>query len=341
MKQYLVGAPLERVALDILGPLPITTSGNKFILVLTDYFSRWAEAYPIPNQEAETISKIFVNEFICRFGVPRQVHTDQGRQFESKLFTGICKRFNIDKTRTSPLHPQSDGMVERLNRTIEDILSKFIGKDQKDWDTHLSVAMMAYRTSVHESTGFSPSMLMFGREIELPIDLIYGPHPQTENITDCSNEYLEKLQSNIFRVHNLARDKMIASSDRQKRQYDHKINARKYSVGDAVWVFNPTKTKGKSPKLQCQWTGPFLIIEAYTDLIYKVKSSPNSRDRVLHHDRLKPFIGNFNNWLQKSKDDLDEGDSKDPAVEPETDKTNITRKSTRDTKPPERYSPYN
>ncbi|VDI78350.1 Hypothetical predicted protein [Mytilus galloprovincialis] len=195
MKQYLVGAPLERVALDILGPLPITTSGNKFILVLTDYFSRWAEAYPIPNQEAETISKIFVDEFICRFGVPRQVHTDQGRQFESKLFTGICKRFNIDKTRTSPLHLQSDGMVERLNRTIEDILSKFIGKDQKDWDTHLSVAMMAYRTSVHESTGFSPSMLMFGREIELPIDLIYGPHPQTENITDGSNEYLRHIQT--------------------------------------------------------------------------------------------------------------------------------------------------
>ncbi|VDI56486.1 Hypothetical predicted protein [Mytilus galloprovincialis] len=106
-------------------------------------------------------------------------------------------------------------------------------------------------------------------------------------------------------------------------------------------VFNPTKTKGKSPKLQCQWTGPFLIIEAYTDLIYKVKSSPNSRDRVLHHDRLKPFIGNFNNWLQKSKDDLDEGDSKDPAVEPEIEKANITRKSTRDTKPPERYSPSN
>ncbi|CAG2208743.1 unnamed protein product [Mytilus edulis] len=92
---------------------------------------------------------------------------------------------------------------------------------------------------------------------------------------------------------------MIASSDRQKRQYDHKINARKYSVGDAVWVFTQQKQK------------------AYTDLIYKVESSPNSRDRVLHHDRLKPFIGNFNNWLQKSKDDLDKGDSKDPAVETE------------------------
>ncbi|CAG2208721.1 unnamed protein product [Mytilus edulis] len=179
IKQYLVGAPLERVTLDILGPLPITTSGNKLILVLTDYFSRWSEAYPIPNQEAETITTIFV-------------------------------------------------------------------------------------------------------------------------VLVCQD-----------------------------------------SVADAVWIFNPTKTKGKSPKLKCQWTGPFLIIEAYTDLIYKVKSSPNSRDRVLHHDRLKPFIGNFNNWLQKSKDDLDEGDSKDPAVEPEIEKANITRKSTRDTKPPERYSPSN
>ena len=100
MKQYLEGAPLELVALDILGPLPITTSGKKCILVLTDYFSRWAEAYPIPNQEAETIC---VDEFICRFDVPRQVHINQGRQFELKLFTRIFKRFNINKTRTSPL----------------------------------------------------------------------------------------------------------------------------------------------------------------------------------------------------------------------------------------------
>ncbi|CAC5406703.1 unnamed protein product [Mytilus coruscus] len=132
MKQYLIGSPLERVAIDILGPLPETKNKNKYILVITDYFSRWAESYPMPDQEAETVTRIFVGEFIARFGLPRQVHIDQGRQFESHLFQSLCQRFKIDKTRTTALHPQNDGMVDRLNRTIEDILSKFIAKDKQD-----------------------------------------------------------------------------------------------------------------------------------------------------------------------------------------------------------------
>ncbi|CAG2194873.1 unnamed protein product [Mytilus edulis] len=106
MKQYLVGAPLERVAIDILGPLPETKNKNKYILVITDYFSRWAESYPMPDQEAETVTRIFVSEFIARFGLPRQVHTDQGRQFESHLFRSLCQTFKMDKTRTTALHPK-------------------------------------------------------------------------------------------------------------------------------------------------------------------------------------------------------------------------------------------
>ncbi|CAG2198006.1 unnamed protein product [Mytilus edulis] len=163
MKQYLVGAPLERVAIDILGPLPKTHSGYRYILVLTDYFTRWAEAYPMIGLTAEEVAEIFVSQFVSRFGVPKQLHTDRGTQFESKLFQDLCSRLKIDKTRTTAMHPQSDGMVERLNRTLEDILSKYVTKHQKDWDEHLQLALMAYRSSDHESTGFSPSMLMFGR----------------------------------------------------------------------------------------------------------------------------------------------------------------------------------
>lgn len=134
MKQYLVGAPMERVAIDILGPLPKTVDDNRYLLVLTDYFSRWAEAYPLPNQGTEEVAKAFVNQFISRFGVPRQLHTDKGSQFESKLFQDLGKRLGIDKTRTTAMHPQSDGMVERLNRTLEDVLSKFVSNHQRDWD---------------------------------------------------------------------------------------------------------------------------------------------------------------------------------------------------------------
>lgn len=106
---------MERVAIDILGPLPKTVDDNRYLLVLTDYFSRWADAYPLPNQGTEEVAKAFVNQFISRFGVPRQLHTDKGSQFESKLFQDLGKRLGIDKTRTTAMHPQSDGMCRIIS----------------------------------------------------------------------------------------------------------------------------------------------------------------------------------------------------------------------------------
>jgi len=121
LRTYNVGASLERVALDVLGPLPDSDRGNKYILIIGDYFSKWTEAYAIPNQEATltTVARMLVEEFVARFGMPMQIHSDQGRNFESKVFQEMCKSLGMDKTRTTPLHPQSDGMVERFNRTIE------------------------------------------------------------------------------------------------------------------------------------------------------------------------------------------------------------------------------
>ncbi|VDI28058.1 Hypothetical predicted protein, partial [Mytilus galloprovincialis] len=124
------------------------------------------------------------------FGIPRQIHTDQGGQFESKLFKELCEKLRIHKTRTTAFRPQSDGLVERLNRSLEDIISKYVCKNQRDLDEQLHWALMAYRSSEHETTKLSPCMLMLGREIELPIDLIYGPHPQRDefpNETETAN----------------------------------------------------------------------------------------------------------------------------------------------------------
>ena len=134
LKQYQVGEPLERIAIDILGPLPLSNNHNKYIMIVVDYFTKWAEAYAIPNQEAVTVATKLVQEFFSRFGVPRQIHTDQGRNFESNLFQEICRMLNIDKTRTTAFHPQSDGLVERFNRTLENMLSLYVADNQKDWD---------------------------------------------------------------------------------------------------------------------------------------------------------------------------------------------------------------
>ena len=240
MKTYKVGAPMERIAIDVMGPLPTTDKGNKYILVISDYFTKLTEAYPMPNQEAETVANIIVYEFVSRFGVPRQLHTDQGRNFESKLFQEMCRVLEIDKTRTTPLRPQSDGKFERFNRTLEAMLSKFVDKSQTNWDLYLPLVMLAYRSSVNKSTGFTPNEMMLGREVLLPIDLLIGRPGKEEGMT--GTKYTARLCEQMELVQEFARRHLQVSTDRQKRNYDHRpVHKFEYKRGDAVWLYSPQK----------------------------------------------------------------------------------------------------
>ena len=119
---------------------------------IQSHFTKWVEAYPLPFQEAVVVAEALVNNFVCRFEVPLIIHSDQGRNFESQVFAEMCRLLGVNKTRTTLLHPQSDGMVERFNRAIEDQLPKFVDSNQWDWDTHIPLLLMAYRTAVHETT---------------------------------------------------------------------------------------------------------------------------------------------------------------------------------------------
>ena len=178
--------PMQRVAMDILGPLPETQHLNKYVLVVGDYFTKWTEAFPIPNMEAETVAQCLL-EFIHRMGTPEYLHTDQGRNFESMLVQELCRLLGIAKTRTTPYHSQSDDMIERLNRTLLNMLSISVQDKERDWDLHLPSVMLAYRTSVHETTEETPFQLMFGREVCLPIDVMYGT--RTDEPPSSTNQY--------------------------------------------------------------------------------------------------------------------------------------------------------
>ena len=142
---------MERIAIDILGPLALSESGNKYLLVAIkrpvamDYFTKWPEVYPLPTQTAVTVAEVLVRNFFCRFGTHMEIHSDQGRNFHSNVFAEICKIMGIKKTRTTPFHPQSDGMVERYNRTLENQLALFVNDNQNDWDERLPLVLMAYR----------------------------------------------------------------------------------------------------------------------------------------------------------------------------------------------------
>ena len=256
MKTYNVGAPLERVALDVLGPLPESERGNKYILVVADYFTKWTEAYAIPDQEAAMVATKVVEEFVARMGVPRQIHSDQGRNFEAAVFQEMCALLGIEKTRTTPLHPQSDGMVERYNRTLEAMLAKFVSENQRDWDEHLPLVMMAYRTAVRETTGCTPCSMMLGREAAVPVDLLFG-RPGQECAPDIGTECARQLRERMAAVHRFAREHLHLESDREKRYYDHRgAHQNTFNRGDAVWLYNPRRRKGLSPSCNTPMKGP-------------------------------------------------------------------------------------
>ena len=187
------GSPMQIVATDILGPLPESEAGNSYTLVVGDYFTRWMEAYPIPNQEATTVATKLVDEFFCRFFIPEQLHSDQGKQFKSEVIAAICDQLQIDKSRMTPYHPQSDGLVERFNRTLVNMLATCTQKHPFDWETHVKKMCMAYNSSVQSSSGYSPFYLMFGRRPRIPVDILCGTGQEQHNMPT----YAAALKKNL------------------------------------------------------------------------------------------------------------------------------------------------
>lgn len=285
MGLFQVSYPMERIATDILGELPETQKGNKYILVVSDYFSKWTESFPMPNMEAVTVAKLIVEEVITRFGVPSYIHSDQGRQYESKLFQEVCRVLNIKKTRTTPYHPQSDGMVEKFNGTLAKMLSAYVNDNQNDWDEHLPYVMMAYRCAEHETTGYTPNYLMFGREVSTPVDLMFEMPRSIKNTP--THQWAWKMKERIETAHSVVRENTGAAMKRQKRYHDRKLSWEKFEKDDDVYIFFPVRKSGHSAKFTSFWRGPFRVEGRCTDVTYRVNCGLRGKSQVVHIDRIR------------------------------------------------------
>lgn len=285
MQPLQVGYPLERIATDILGEFPETENGNRYIIVISDYFTKWTEAFPMRNMEAQTVAKIVTNEVICRLGCPATIHSDQGRQYESILFTEVCKLLQICKTRTTPYHLQSDCMVERFNKTLATMLSAYVDENHRDWDESIPFVMMAYRASQHESTGYSPNMLMLGREVATPLDIMYDMPSSWKEVH--RSEWVWIMQDRMERAHAFVRRHAEGAMFRQKHYHDMKISYEKFKEGENVYVYFPQRKVGCSPKCTSYLRGPFKILTKLSEVLYKVNCGRNGKDQVIHCDRLK------------------------------------------------------
>ena len=168
LKNVITGALLDIVAVDILSGLPQTTDGNKYILVLTDYFTKWACAFPLPDAEASTCMRAMYDGFFSHFGLPRQLHSDLGKNFESKLFHEQCQLVGTTKFHSTAFHPSCDGQAERQIRSLVQMLKATANENPATWPQKLPTLMSAYRMTVHKITGITPNMAMLGREVMLP-----------------------------------------------------------------------------------------------------------------------------------------------------------------------------
>ena len=283
LHQDSVSAPMERVAIDILGPLPETEDGNEYILVACDYFTKWVQVWPLPDHRAPTVARALMTDLFLPFGVPTQLHSDQGREFESRLISELCRAYEINKTRTTPYRPQSDGLVERFNRTILQMLRTFVGKDPRGWDTRIYFCAAAYRATVHDSTGCTPNLLMLGRDVTMPADIMFGA-AQVMADRACTVSYVERVLQTHWAAHVFVRTHVGRAARRQKRSYDRALKPRSFNVGDSVMVLDvPNANK----KLGVPWAGPYSVLERVNDLLYGVAMGTTGR-RFVHVDMLKP-----------------------------------------------------
>lgn len=187
LQLYNTGDPMERVAIDVLGLLPETERGNKYNLIAMEHFSKRPKAYALPSQDSVTVTDILASQVFTRFGVPAELQSDDGRNFEFHVFQEVCSLLGFHKTRTTAFHSQSDGMVEQYNRTLDNQLTTFVEDHQRDWDLHLPLLLMSYRSAVYDTTRLTHAMLMFGRYLHVPLDLLIG-RPREES---GSQGYLE------------------------------------------------------------------------------------------------------------------------------------------------------
>jgi len=301
LRSYHAGYPMERVHLDILGPLEETVRGNRYILVMVDQFTKWVELEALPEQTAELTAKATVNRFFSSLGCPSHIHTDQGRNFDSNLFKSLCDLLRIAKSRTTAYRPSSNGQVERYNRTILQMLRCLREEGITQWDDNLQIVACAMRSAVNRQTGMTPNVMMLGREVTLPLSLMLGLNT---GMPDAPITYVQKLERCLRIAHEVARKTLKSSQKRQQDRYNQTTNVKAYKTGDPVYLINSASKIGECSKLNRIWKGPFIITKVLSPYLYRIRGQ--KKQSVVHHDRLKLCeTKDLPEWMREDKDALE------------------------------------
>ena len=279
----IIEVPFQRIAMDIVGPLPKSRCGNRYILVICDYATRWPEAIPLKSIEAVHVAEELMVLF-SRVGVPKEILTDQGTNFTSNLLAEVYRLLHIQPIRTSPYHPQTDGLVERFNQTLKSMLKKAATEEGKDWDKLIPYVLFAYREVPQASTGFSPFELVYGRPVRGPLDVLKESWEVGTHSKESVLSYVLAAQERLDKMATLVKGNLDKAQRVQKRWYDRNARQREFKVGDNVLVLLPTATN----KLLAKWQGPYPVMRKVGPVTYEINMFDHvKKKRILHVNMLK------------------------------------------------------
>ena len=216
-----------------------------------DYLTKWPEVYAAPDQTAATIANLLVREIVSRHGVPSELLSDRGQAFLSGLFKEVERVLGYN---TTAYHPQTDGLVERFNRTLISMLTKTVEHDGKDWDQQLPFVLFAYRVSQQQSTLESPFFLLYGRDPRLPTQTVMVAN-KTRQHRDLK-EYGADLAFCTAEAWDLAR-KCIGKAQKKQEYYNRRARPPRFRVGDRVFLFKPADKSGPLRKFARPYHGPY------------------------------------------------------------------------------------
>jgi hypothetical protein len=286
-----VGKPFDRVGIDIVGPLSITPTGNRYIVVATEYLTKWPEARAIKDTKATTIAKFIYEEIICRHGCPKVLLSDQGTPFCNELVDSLCKLMTIRHRLSSAYHPQTNGLTERFNKTLCTTLAKYVSDYGDTWDTFLNAALFAYRTVQNSTTKYTPFKLLYGREAVLPIDLQGNEQDDNEVPEESLQQHIGYITEDLQNLRLNARDNIEKAQEKQRKYHDQKVKPIKFNIGDKVLLYESAKAKVHGDKFREKWTGPYYIHDITAPGAYKLRTMDDKvLRRVINTDRLKRYF---------------------------------------------------
>ena len=270
--------PFKRIAMDIVGPLPRSSSGKRYILVICDYATRYPEAIALRTIDTPMVAEELV-KFFARMGVPEEILTDQGTNFTSQLLHEVYQLLHIKPIRTTPYHPQTDGLVERFNGTLKAMLRKTVDEEGRDWDRLLPYLLFAYREVPQASTGFSPFELVYGRHVRGPLYVLKESWEASKRSTESVVSYVLTIQERLKKLRDIVQENLKAAQATQKAWYDRHSRDRAFNPGDKVLVLLPTSTN----RLLASWRGPYPVVRRVSPVNYEVEMADRRKKKGIFH----------------------------------------------------------